>query len=225
LVKKNSKLLKIKQTKRTIEIHMKIITTEAPDIWYDADDLQSHTRVIIRKESVTCCGCSGGDFIHCVNTPHDLILFLSALTPQKPYEAHKERNNEADEESELTDIREKWFSTLIRCYDEKKGWITDPDQIIASMTKEIWFSRGQLLIRFSLAIQGNLCEFLMQPFFSARLHAVLSWWYHNEATPEEKENHMQILQKPVAEMGKNTIARAINLYNHGTYELTGLYGK
>ncbi|MDR2855242.1 MAG: hypothetical protein LBV40_03685 [Methanomicrobiales archaeon] len=204
---------------------MKIITTNAPDIWYDADDLQSHTRVIIRKESVTCCGCSGGDFIHCINTPHDLIVFLSALTPQKPYEPQKEKNDVTNERSELIDIQEKWFSALTHCYDQKKGWIAEPEQVIASMTNEIWFSQGQPLIRFSLAMQGSLCEFLTQPFYSDRLHAVLSWWYHNEATPEEKENYTQILQKPVAEMGRAAIARAMNLYNHGTYELTGLYGK
>ena len=209
---------------------MKIITTKTPDIWYDADDLQPHTRIIIRKESVTCCGCSGGDFIHCVNTPHDLILFLSALTPQKPYEPHKERNNETDDrseddKSELLDIREKWFLALMNCYDEKKGWIEDPSQVIASMTKEIWFSHAQPLIRFNLVMQGSLCEFLTQSFFSGRLHAVLSWWYHNEATSEEKENYTQILQKPVTEMGRDAIALAVNLYNHGTYELTGLYGK
>ena len=204
---------------------MKIITTKTPDIWYDADDLQPHTRVIIRKESVTCCGCSGGDFIHCVNTPHDLILFLSALTPQKPYKPQKETNNETDDKSKLSDIREKWFLTLMNCYNEKKGWIEDPSQVIASMTKEIWFSHAQPLIRFNLEMQGSLCEFLTQPLFSDRLHAVLSWWYHNEATPEEKENYTQTLQKPVTEMGRDAIALAVNLYNHGTYELTGLYGE
>ena len=203
---------------------MNIITTKSPDIWYDADDLKSHTKVIIRKESVTCCGCSGGDFIHCMNTPHDLILFLAALTPQRPYDPQKDGNSETDEQSELIDIREKWFAALIHCYDEEKGWITDPEQVIASMTKEIWFSHGQPLIRFHLVQHGTICEFLSQSFFSDRLHAVLSWWYHNEATPEEKENYTQNLQKSVAEMGRDAIARAINLYNHGTYELTGLYG-
>ena len=198
---------------------MKLLTTSYPDIWYDANDIHTSTKILIRKESVTCCGCSGGDFIHCMNTPNDLTTFLLALTPQKP---HKSQNsNETEESSKLTKIREKWLSALIKCYDSEKGWIADPEPIIAFMTDEIWFSHGQPLIRFSLTMQGTLCEFLNQQIFSDRLHAVLSWWCQNEATPEEKDNYMPLLKKVVKEMSAEAIARAINLYNHGTYELTG----
>jgi hypothetical protein len=72
-------------------------------------------------------------------------------------------------------------------------------------------------------MQGTLCEFLTQQFFSDRLHEVLSWWCRNEATPKEKEIYTPLLKSPVKEMGVKAITQAINLYNHGTYELTGLY--
>jgi hypothetical protein len=179
--------------------------------------------MLIRKESVTCCGCSGGDFIHCMNTPNDLITFLLALTPQKPCKSQNNNDIEDDEKFKLTEVREKWFSALVKCYNEEKGWIADPEPIIASMTDEIWFSCGQPLIRFSLTMQGTLCEFLSQQIFSDRLHAVLSWWYQNEATAEEKENYMPLLKRTVKEMSVEAITQAINLYNHGTYELTGQY--
>jgi hypothetical protein len=156
-----------------------------------------------------------------MNAPNDLIAFLLALTPQQPHKSQNCSDGEDDEKVDLTEIREKWFSALVKCYGEEKGWIADPEPIIASMTDEIWFSHGQPLIRFSLTMQGTLCEFLSQQIFSDRLHAVLSWWYHNEATAEEKEKYMAFLKKPVKEMSLEVIARAINLYNHGTYELTG----
>ena len=195
---------------------MNVITNSPPDIWYDANDLHSHTKVIIRKQSVTCCGYSGGDFIHCINSPHDLISFLLLLTPQNPC------GKQCDNDTELIELRDTWFSVLTDCYDEEKGWTADPEPIIAAMTDEIWFADNQPLIRFNLSMQGTLRDLLEQPVFSERLHAVLSWWYHNEAVPEEKENYAPILQKEVKEMGGEAIARAINLYNHGTYELTGL---
>jgi len=179
--------------------------------------------MFIRKESVTCCGCSGGDFIHCMNTPHDLIPFLSALTPQRPCTSQKSNDTKDREKSDLIEIREKWFSALATCYSDEKGWIADPEPIIALMTDEIWFSHGQPLIRFSLTMQGTLCEFLTQQFFSGRLHQVFSWWCQNEATAEEKEIYTPLLKRPVKEMGVEAIVQAINLYNHGTYELTGLY--
>jgi len=200
-----------------------LITTSYLDIWYDTDDLHSDTRIIIRKESVTCCGFSGGDFIHCMNTPNDLISSLSALTPQKPHKSQNCNSTEDDENIDLVEISEKWFSALRKCYEKEKGWIADPEPIIASMTDEIWFSHGWPLIRFSLIMQGTLCEFLQKPIFSDRLHAVLSWWYQNEATEKEKEIYQPLLKKTIEEMNVEAIARAINLYNHGTYELTGLY--
>ena len=202
---------------------MKLITTSYPDIWYDTNDLHTDTRILIRKESVTCCGCSGGDFIHCMNTPNDLITLLLALTPQKPRKSQNCYDTEDGEKVDLIEIREKWFSALVKCYDSEKGWIADPKPIIASMTDEIWFSHGQPLIRFSLTMQSTLCEFLSQQVISDRLHAVLFWWYHNEATAEEKEKYMPLLKKTVKEMNVEAITRAINLYNHGTYELTGQY--
>jgi len=156
-----------------------------------------------------------------MNTPNDLITFLLTLTPQRPHTSQNCNDIENDEKAELTEIREKWFSALVKCYDSEKGWIADPESIIVSMTDEIWFSHGQPLIRFCLTMQGSLCEFLSQQIFADRLHAVLSWWYQNEATAEEKANYMPLLKKTVKEMSVEAIARAINLYNHGTYELTG----
>lgn len=202
---------------------MKLITTSYPDIWYDTNDLHTHTRMLIRKESVTCCGWSGGDFIHCMNTPNDLIAFLLALTPQRPLRSQSSNDTEDSENSNLIEIREKWFSALVKCYSEEKGWITDPEPIIVLMTDEIWFSHDQPLIRFSLTMQGTLCEFLTQQFFSDRLHEVFSWWCQNEATAEEKEIYAPLLKNPVKKMSVEAITQAINLYNHGTYELTGLY--
>jgi hypothetical protein len=195
---------------------MNLITTPYPDVWYGETDIHTNTKVVLRKESITCCGLSGGDFIHCMNTPRDLIAFLSALTPQAPCASQNKIS------TDLPKLQEKWFTAISQCYTDEKGWVSDPRPIIAEMTSEIWFTHGQPLIRFSLIVEGTVCDLLTHHILAKRLHAVLTWWSVHEATAEEQKKVGSPSEKTLQEMGKESIARAINLYNHGTYELTGL---
>ncbi len=208
---------------------MKVIPGDQPDVWFDPDDLSSTSLIIIRKESVTCCGFLGGDQILIIRSGACFADLLSHYRPVVPYQ---EREKQAGVQKDLLlKKRDELISTLksepFLCDARSAGSMSRWSDLLSQINQTVWFSGKNTPFRYELILQGDIQTFLSGSLYPDRLMTCLTWWYTNEAEPEERQLYSSLrTQKNLSwPADHDLIVRAVNLYNHGTYELTGFFSQ
>ena len=202
---------------------MQIVSKETPDFWFDPTDLTEKSLIVIRRESVTCCGFLGGDKIIVINSGKmcaDLLRHFRLTTPKK----EMDKADPADSE-ELQRRALHIISSLHELDNLQSGGPADSmswwQDLITEMNNTIWFAGAAEPLKVAFDISGDIQTFLKDPVYSKRLIDSLHWWYNYEATHEERRMYVDVLctdylQYPIH---SDWIIRAINLYNHGSYEV------
>lgn len=202
---------------------MRIIPGERPDFWFDFEDLTSGSLIIIRRESVTSCGFLGGDSLLIVTSGSELAHLLKEYRSVLP---RQERIERLSEKLQNLEKRKNNALSSLRALDEPgepEPGLNIPawEDTLTRINETIWFAGNVDLFRFSLEPAGDINTFLEGSVYHSRLITSLHWWYHYEAAPDEQERFIII---PLIENlrypeHRDLIVRAINLYNHGAYEL------
>jgi len=204
---------------------MQVIPGDTPDVWFEPDDLSSTSLIIIKKESVTCCGFLGGDQILIIRSSSHFAELLSCYRPVAPYQDREKQTENPG--ATLQDKRTRILSTLssetFDCNRYPAERTSRWKDLLTQINQTIWFSGVQNPFRYELILIGDIQTFLSGPIYPDRLMRCLTWWFIHEAEPEEKISNSSLeTQKNLTwPSDLHLIVRAVNLYNHGTYELTG----
>lgn len=202
---------------------MQIITGEQPDFWYDSTDVTPHTFVIIRRESVTCCGFLGGDTLILVTSGAQLADIIDQFRPVLPfYERNNFFPNLREPHERLLKIQIDLRSSSLQEIGNYEMHYQKIDDILMRLNDTVWLAGMTDPFRFNLELCGDLSTFLQGPIYPKKLISSLQWWYENEASPEERENYRSIprIDHLICPDDADLIVKSINLYNHGAYELT-----
>jgi hypothetical protein len=202
---------------------MWIISTHPPDFWYESDDISDHSVILIRRESITCCGFLGGDSIAIIPSINQFIRYIKEFRPVLPW-SKRQQGTEQPENPTLL------FQDIISELNEGSPATHQSPEllyeilvpVITRFNEEVWLAADSDPFRFSLDIWKDMNSFLEQSGYTERLLATFRWWYQNEASVKER------LQVPDSLLSgsfrypdhSEHLIRAVNLYNHGTYELT-----
>lgn len=200
---------------------MKIIPGEWTDIWYDRSDLTDESLIIIRRESITCCGFLGGDTLQIAGAGSSFASLLLQYRPQLPYSDRTESFPGGKE----ADLRRDGIIASLRSIDRKEGGAGRSEEwkrILAAINETIWFGGEQDLFRFSLILLGSPSGLCDDEVYGKRLVACLRWWYLHEASDDERDQYQDIcrLTRLRYPSDRSLIVRGVNLYNHGAYELS-----
>lgn len=202
---------------------MRIVSVHPPDFWYESTDITVHSIILIRRESITCCGFLGGDSIAIIPSVEQFIRYIQEFRPVLPWSNRQPGTeqpvhpqlmfqdilSELDEGSPVThQSPELWYETLV--------------PLVTRINEEVWLATGSDPFRFSLEMWKNMNSFLDQSGYAERLLATFRWWYQNEASEEERLEVPESLLTGSFRYPDDSkhLIRAVNLYNHGTYELT-----
>ena len=202
---------------------MRIIPGDYPDIWYETRDLSCESLLIIRRESITCCGFLGGDTIQIIRSGTGFADLLELYRPVIPF--HERGPGITDEIPEIQGRRNQILAILRSFTDiedtEPAKHISKWQEILTLINHTLWFAGLPDPFRYDLELSGNIQDFLTGSIYPHHLITCLRWWYRNEATSEEREQSPMIpvitnLEYPAH---YDLIIQAINLYNHGAYEV------
>ncbi|HWQ68306.1 MAG TPA: hypothetical protein VN372_15735 [Methanospirillum sp.] len=204
---------------------MRVTLTSPPDIWYDEEDLTPDSFAIIRSESVTCCGFLGGDTILIVKSGYDLADLLELYRPVLPYE---ERITNSDlmgmeivtrHQNIISDLRTPDWSVAF-----KEGDFQRLNFILTKISSSLWYAGQMDPFRFSLKLIGPMSDLITDQTYLKKLVLSLSWWFEHEASAKEKRIFCRVRDLSDLQMPHDAdlIVKALNLYNHGAYELAGL---
>ena len=204
---------------------MRIIPGAQPDLWYDVSDLTSRTLVILKRESVTCCGFLGGDSIILASSGDQLAEIFHHFRPVLPYQDRTGSPSDMKEaENRISGIMNQLHSAILQETEISDGSYHILDTILIQLNKDVWLAGISDPFRFHLEICGDLNTFLKGPVYPGRLLSSLLWWYRNEASDKEQKHYPEIprITQLMYPQNIEEIVRSINLYNHGTYEMTRL---
>ena len=202
---------------------MRIIPGDYPDVWFETSDLSSLALLIIRRESITCCGFLGGDTIQIIRSGTGFADLLELYRPVIPYSEREP--GIADEIPDIQKRRDQIFTNLRSFSDiddnEPANHISKWTEFLALINHTLWFAGLPDPFRYELELSGNIHDFLKGITYPDRLITCLRWWYRNEATSEEREQTpmIPVISELVYPVHHDLIIQAINLYNHGAYEV------
>jgi len=192
----------------------------SPSFWFEPDDLTHETLILLKRESSTCCGFLGSDVVILATTGDDLQLALRSFVPMIP----KTKTLHQGESEQSIPQRVNYIGSLFTPgmrpiiknpeYEEKIGQIKDT----------LWFSSGQDIFRFNLECWPDIFSFFDATDYQIRLLKTLQWWLKYEADEIEREIYSIDSDVPLFSLPSHTrhLVQAINLYNHGAYELSSL---
>ncbi len=178
------------------------------------------TLVLTIKESITCCGFLGGDRIVLLTDKTKILSLFSKNKAILPYSERSFPINSLPDE-----IKKRYIKIFGKIIESNDSNLSDSEfmEIIERINNYLWFSDNTQLFRFKVEFHGEISNFLKNIYYKERLSACLHWWLLNEATIEEKKlfssKHENSFYLPEDE---KKVLKAIYLYNHGTYELSGL---
>jgi hypothetical protein len=201
---------------------MQIKTGEYPDIWFEPDDLTPDSLIAIRRESVTCCGFLGGDSILIIRSGEVFAEIISHFRPVLPW---KDRLNHGSAHGDINESAKKIITSFINLDKISKtgpaGTIVQWQKLLHDMNETVWFAKSADPYKFQIDISGDIHTFLEDRVYSSRLITSLHWWYANEADPKEREQFVLLPLTDQLSYPKDheLIIKAINLYNHGAYEM------
>jgi hypothetical protein len=202
---------------------MRIKPGDNPDVWFETGDLSKGSIVAIWRESVTCCGFLGGDRILVISSGHACADLLKEYRSVLPW---IQRKNTSNPHPGLESRRARVLSALqnldIPGDAEPSANISAWQDLFSHISDTIWFGGSSDPFRFSLEVIGDIQTFLAGPVYPDRLISSLHWWYQNEATKEERGKFLVIplIDHLLYPEHDDYIIRSINLYNHGTYEVS-----
>ena len=202
---------------------MRIEPGDQPIIWFEPEDLMEGSLIAIRRESVTCCGFLGGDSILVISSGSACADLLKSFPATLPW--NQRSITYFNSYSEVESRRARVLSALAdldRTEDGNPAFhLAAWQDLFSHISDTIWFPGSANPFRFSMEVIGDIQTFLTGPVYPDRLIASLHWWYQNEATKEERGKYMTLplIDRLIYPEHLEYIIRAINLYNHGTYEV------
>lgn len=196
-----------------------------PDVWFDSGDLTAGSIILIRRESITCCGFLGGDSIQIIRSGAAFADLLEVYQLALPH--YKQNQTSMVPFPDLLERKKTILHALLspgQCRDKEPAeaipeWIV----LISRINDTVWFSSSSDPFRYELTVLGDIHSFLRDSLYPQRLVKCLHWWYKNEATPGEQDTFPGLLlkEKLTWPAEHDLIIRAVNLYNHGAYEISG----
>lgn len=192
----------------------------SPSFWFEPDDLTADTIFLLKRESSTCCGFLGGDVIILATTGDDLLTLLKTFVPMIP----KDQGSSVDLSEQGIPQRMNYITSLFTPGMMPLKEIPGFEEKIIGMKDTLWFSSGQDIFRFNIECWADISSFFKGTDYQNRLIKSLQWWLMNEADGIDRERFG-------ADSGMVSfsfpyhiphIVQAINLYNHGAYELSSL---
>lgn len=195
--------------------------TPISPIFLSFHELTPESVVLQKRESVTCCGFLGGDSLMLVTTCEDLLRYFFRFKPILP-----PHTNIKIVPNPLQ-IKERWdkITDIFTPPDKKLQDYEYLQDMVSQVPSLLWFSSGEQLLRFSLQVWPDISSFLSQSGYQEKLVKTFLWWYKREATLEEREqfHKYSMLTEFSYPDHAHAIIQAINLYNHGAYELSALF--
>lgn len=192
----------------------------SPSFWFEPGDLTSDTLIFQKRESTTCCGFLGGDVIILATTGDDLLSVLNTFVPMIPKTDTPDHGGPQQDISERMDLLTSSFCPGTHPIKNSPDYA----EKIQMINKMLWFSSGADIFRFSLEFWTDIYSFLKGTDYEIRFLKTLTWWLLCEADVYEKEKYSFdgetksfILPERIPQL-----VQAINLYNHGAYELSSL---
>lgn len=202
---------------------MQIRSTNPPDFWYESNDISEHSVILIRKESITCCGFLGGDSIAIIPSVDQFIRYIQEFRPVLPW-SKRQTDTEQPVNPQLI------FQTIISELDVgSQATHQSPElffetlvPVVTRFNEEVWLAAGSDPFRYSLNIWKDMNSFLELSGYTERLLSTFRWWCQNEASEKERLQVPDSLLSGSFRYPEHSehLIRAVNLYNHGTYELT-----
>ncbi len=192
--------------------------------------MRSDTLVVIRKCSRTCCGFLGGDCILFLDTVRDLLAAFREKEAHLPYPERQGHGVDTGPEirGRTGDTVSERYRSLFHAFQvlpgsEALSRIPGIIPFIAGIPDQLWFAPERDLFRYSLTPVATVASFISSDFYQVRLVACLKWWYLNEAGLSDREEYPGLLsmERLSFPLDENLIQKAVDLYNNGTYELTG----
>jgi len=192
----------------------------SPSFWFEPDDLTPETLILLKRESSTCCGFLGGDVIILATTGDALFSVLNTFVPMIP----KTIPLHQDESEQSISQRMKSLTSLFTPGMMPITKIPGYEDKIRQIQDTLWFSSGRDIFRFNLEYWPDLFSFFDGTDYQIRLMKSLQWWLISEADERDREIFSMDRDALSFALPDNTrhLIQAINLYNHGAYELSSL---